>query len=29
MSPFATLMQRHPLIFFHLLTAVGALLLGA
>jgi uncharacterized membrane protein len=28
MSPFATLMQRHPLIYFHLLTAVGALLLG-
>ena len=28
MSPFATLMQRHPLIYFHLLSAVGALLLG-
>jgi uncharacterized membrane protein len=26
---FATLMQRHPLIFFHMLTAIAALLLGA
>ena len=29
MNAFATLMQRHPLIFFHLVTAVAALLLGA
>ena len=29
MSPLFALMQRHPLIFFHLVTAVGALLLGA
>lgn len=28
MNAFAALMQRHPLIFFHLATAVGALLLG-
>jgi len=27
-APFFGLMQRHPLIFFHLVTAVGALLLG-
>lgn len=26
--PLVALLQRHPLIFFHLLTAVGALLLG-
>jgi len=29
MNAFANLLQRHPLIFFHLVTAVGALLLGA
>ena len=28
MNAFANLLQRHPLIFFHLVTAVGALLLG-
>jgi len=28
MSAFASLMQRHPLIFFHLVTALAALLLG-
>ncbi|MBS1177631.1 MAG: rane protein [Proteobacteria bacterium] len=28
MNAFLGLMQRHPLIFFHLVTAVGALLLG-
>lgn len=28
MSALASLMQRHPLIFFHLVTAVAALLLG-
>ena len=28
MQAFAGLLQRHPLIFFHLMTAVGALLLG-
>ena len=29
MNAFVNLLQRHPLIFFHLVTAVGALLLGA
>lgn len=29
MTAFASLMQRHPLIFFHLVTAIAALLLGA
>lgn len=29
MSAMFTLMQRHPLIFFHLVTALGALVLGA
>ena len=28
MNAFITLLQRHPLIFFHLVTAVAALLLG-
>ena len=28
MQAFATLWQRHPLVFFHLLTALGALVLG-
>ena len=28
MNPFLGLLQRHPLIFFHLVTAVSALLLG-
>ena len=28
MNAIVTLMQRHPLIFFHLITAVGALMLG-
>jgi len=28
MNAFASLMQRHPLIFFHLVTALAALLLG-
>ncbi|MCU0920440.1 MAG: DUF2306 domain-containing protein [Burkholderiaceae bacterium] len=28
MNPFVNLMQRQPLILFHLLTAIGALLLG-
>ena len=28
MNAMLALMQRHPLIFFHLVTAVGALLLG-
>jgi uncharacterized membrane protein len=28
-NPFIGLLQRHPLIFFHLVTAVSALLLGA
>ena len=28
MNAFAALMQRHPLIFFHLTTTVGTLLLG-
>jgi uncharacterized membrane protein len=28
MNPLLGLLQRHPLIFFHLLTAVAALLLG-
>ena len=28
MNAFANLLQRHPLIFFHLVTALGALLLG-
>jgi uncharacterized membrane protein len=29
MNALFALLQRHPLIFFHLVTAVGALLLGA
>ena len=29
MNALLGLMQRHPLIFFHLVTAIGALLLGA
>ena len=28
MDPFLGLLQRHPLVFFHLVTALGALLLG-
>jgi uncharacterized membrane protein len=28
LNPFFTLLQRHPLIFFHLTTAAGALMLG-
>lgn len=28
-TSFADLLQRHPLIFFHLVTAVGALLVGS
>ena len=28
-SSFADLLQRHPLIFFHLVTAVGAMLIGS
>ena len=27
-TSFADLLQRHPLIFFHLVTAIGALLIG-
>ena len=29
MDHFATLLQRHPLVFFHLVTAVSALLIGS
>ena len=28
MAPFLTLLQHHPLIFFHLVTACAALVLG-
>jgi uncharacterized membrane protein len=29
LTSFADLLQRHPLVFFHLVTAVGALLIGS